>query len=73
VRVRGPTGRGAISRRAALQLIAAGAASLAAGCKRPDEEIVANETLEELPYVNMPEGLIPGVTQRFAIALPLAG
>ena len=62
-----------ISRRAALQLIAAGAATLAAGCTRPDEEIVANETLEELPYVNMPEGLVPGITQRYATALPLAG
>ncbi len=52
---------------------AAGAASLAAGCSRPDEEIVANDTLEELPYVRMPEGLVPGVTQRYATALPLAG
>ena len=69
----GPTGGGAISRRAALQLIAAGAASLAAGCKRPDEEIVANVTLEELPYVNIPEGLVPGVAQRYATALPLGG
>ncbi|MBV9289555.1 MAG: 4Fe-4S dicluster domain-containing protein [Hyphomicrobiales bacterium] len=62
-----------MSRRAALELLAAGAAALAAGCKRPDEEIVANVTLEELPYVRMPEGLIPGVAQRYATALPLAG
>jgi molybdopterin-containing oxidoreductase family iron-sulfur binding subunit len=62
-----------VSRRAALQFIAAGAASLAAGCKRPDEEIVANVTLEELPYVHMPERLVPGATQTYATALPLAG
>jgi Fe-S-cluster-containing dehydrogenase component len=73
VKAPSPTGPGAVSRRAALQIIAAGAASMAAGCKRPDEETVAHVTLEELPYVKMPEGLVPGVTQRYATALPLAG
>jgi Fe-S-cluster-containing dehydrogenase component len=73
VRTPGSISPGVISRRAALQLIAAGAAALAAGCKRPDEEIVANVTLEELPYVKIPEGLVPGVIQRYATALPLAG
>ena len=63
----------ALSRRAALQALAAGAASLAAGCSRPDEAIVARDTLEELPYVHLPEGLVPGVLQRYATALPLAG
>jgi molybdopterin-containing oxidoreductase family iron-sulfur binding subunit len=53
--------------------MAAGAAALAAGCKRPDEEILANVTLEELPYVKIPEGLVPGVIQRYATALTLAG
>ena len=62
-----------LSRRAALQMLAAGAASLAAGCSRPDEAIVAETTLEELPYVRLPEGLVPGVAQRYATALPLAG
>ena len=46
---------------------------MAAGCKQPDEETVANVTLEELPYVKLPEGLVPGVAQRYATALPLAG
>ena len=68
-----PLVRRALSRRAALQMLAAGAASLATGCSRPDEAIVAQDTLEELPYVQLPEGLIPGLTQRYATALPLAG
>ncbi len=46
---------------------------MAAGCSRPDEEIVARDTLVELPYVRMPEGLVPGVAERYATALPLAG
>jgi hypothetical protein len=65
--------RRAVSRRAAIQMLAAGAGSLAAGCSRPDAAIVAQDTLEELPYVHLPEGLIPGLTQRYATALPLAG
>jgi molybdopterin-containing oxidoreductase family iron-sulfur binding subunit len=60
----------ALSRRAALRLIATGVAALGAGCSRPHEEIVADETL---PYVNMPEGLVPGLAQRYATSLPLAG
>ena len=74
VRPSGPNDdTGAISRRAALRIIAAGTASIAGGCTRPDEEIVAHDTLEELPYVRMPEGLVPGNAQRYATALPLAG
>ena len=46
---------------------------MATGCSRPDEAIVSQDTLEELPYVRMPEGLVPGVSQRYATALPLAG
>ena len=65
--------RRALSRRTALQALAAGVASLAAGCSKPDETVVAEETLEELPYVHLPEGLVPGLTQRYATALPLAG
>ena len=60
VRPPGPGGPGGVSRRAALSLLAAGAASMAAGCKQPDEETVANVTLEELPYVKLPEGLCSG-------------
>ena len=63
----------ALSRRTALQGLAAAAASLAAGCSRPDGAVVAKETLEELPYAHLPEGLVPGVTQHYATALPLAG
>ena len=65
--------RQALSRRAALQALAAGAVSLAGGCSGPDASVVAEETLEELPYVHLPEGLVPGLTQRYATALPLAG
>ena len=73
VSAREPFEARALSRRAAPQLLAAGAASLAAGCSRPDEEIVAHDTLVELPYVRMPEGLVPGIAERYATALPLAG
>ena len=62
-----------LSRRAALQLIAGGVASLAAGCKEPDEKIVAQDTAKELPYVHLPEGLLPGIAKHYATALPLAG
>jgi hypothetical protein len=65
--------RQALSRRAALQVLVTGAASLAAGCSRPDGAVVARETLEELPYAHLPEGLVPGLTQHYATALPLAG
>ena len=57
----------AVSRRAALRLLAGGVAALGAGCSRPHDEIVADETL---PYVKMPEGMVPGLTQRYATSLP---
>ena len=62
-----------LSRRAALQLIAGGVASLAAGCQEPDETIVAQDTAKELPYVHLPEGLLPGIAKHYATTLPLAG
>jgi molybdopterin-containing oxidoreductase family iron-sulfur binding subunit len=62
-----------LSRRHALQLLAGGAASLAAGCSQPDSNSVARGAGTELPYVHMPEGLLPGVPQHYATALPLAG
>ena len=62
-----------LSRRAALQLIAVGVASLAAGCKEPDEKIVAQDTVKELPYVHLPEGLLPGIAKHYATTLPLGG
>ena len=54
-----------LDRRAALKLFASGAALALASCGRPAEEVV--------PYVEMPERLVPGVPLRFATALPLAG
>jgi molybdopterin-containing oxidoreductase family iron-sulfur binding subunit len=41
------------------------AALALAGCSKPAEEIV--------PYVQMPEGLVPGEPLRFATALPMSG
>ena len=52
-------------RRVALKLFVSGAALALASCGRPDEQVV--------PYVEMPEQMIPGVPMRFASALPLAG
>ena len=63
----------ALSRRTALQLIAGGVASLAAGCKEPDEKIVAQDTVKELPYVHLPEGMLPGIAKHYATTLPLGG
>ncbi len=54
-----------LDRRAALKVFATGAALALASCGRPSEEVV--------PYVEMPERLVPGVPLRFATALPLAG
>jgi len=54
-----------MDRRTALKLLAAGITSTLAACGRPLEEIV--------PYVDIPDGLTPGIPMRFATALPLAG
>jgi Fe-S-cluster-containing dehydrogenase component len=54
-----------LDRRAALRLMASGAALALAACGRPPEEIV--------PYVNISERLTPGVPLRFASSLALAG
>ena len=62
-----------LSRRAALQLIASGVASLAPGCKEPDEKIVGQDTAKELPYVHLPQGMLPGIAKHYATTLPLAG
>ena len=53
----------ALDRRDALKALAA--AVLATGCSRPAEEIV--------PYVNMPERVVPGKILRFATTVPMAG
>ncbi len=54
-----------LDRRTALKLLASGAALGLAACAKPSEEIV--------PYVDMPERLVPGEPLRFATSLPLAG
>jgi molybdopterin-containing oxidoreductase family iron-sulfur binding subunit len=54
-----------LDRRAALKLFASGAALALASCGRPAEEVV--------PYVQIPERMIPGIPLRFATALPLSG
>jgi molybdopterin-containing oxidoreductase family iron-sulfur binding subunit len=55
-----------LSRRDALRVFASQVAALAlAGCSKPAEEIV--------PYVQMPEGLVPGEPLRFATAVPMSG
>ena len=46
-----------VRRREALQLLAANMALIAAGCSKPEEEIV--------PYVTMPERLVPGVVHSY--------
>ena len=56
---------GGLSRREALRLLAAQMALSLGACSKPVEEIV--------PYVEMPEQLIPGVPLKYATALPLAG
>jgi len=53
------------SRRDALRIFAAHMALAVAGCSKPVEEIV--------PYVKMPEGLVPGEPLRFATAIPMGG
>ena len=54
-----------LDRRAALKVLASGAALALASCGRPGEEVV--------PYVEMPERLTPGIPLRFASTLALAG
>jgi Fe-S-cluster-containing dehydrogenase component len=55
----------AVHRRAALRFLASGAALALASCGHPDEEIV--------PYVEVPDGMTPGIRMAFASALALAG
>ncbi|MGH6725184.1 MAG: 4Fe-4S dicluster domain-containing protein [Pseudolabrys sp.] len=54
-----------IDRRAALKLLAGGAALSLASCGKPREEIV--------PYVEQPERVVPGIPLRFATTLDLSG
>lgn len=54
-----------IDRRRALSLLAAGIAGGLSACSRPNEEIV--------PYVTMPDRLVPGEPMKFATTLALSG
>lgn len=60
-----PARRSKLNRRQALSLLAAGMASGLAACSKPDEQI--------LPYVRMPERIVPGEPLKFATTLALAG
>ncbi len=60
-----PAPRLALDRREALRLMTARVTLAMAGCGRPHDEII--------PYVDQPEGLTPGIPQRYATTLPLAG
>ena len=63
---RGREAQWALDRRAAIKLLGTGGLALTlASCGRPHEEIV--------PYVDMPERLVPGVPLKFATTLPLSG
>jgi len=55
----------AVNRRAALQLLASGAAMALTSCGHPEEEVV--------PYVNLPDDMIPGTRMAFATSLSLSG
>src|SRR5689334_22853446 len=54
-----------IDRRHALSLLAAGIAGGLSACTRPDEQIV--------PYVMMPDRVVPGEPMKFATTLALSG
>ena len=63
--ITGSLSSGALDRRAALKLFVSGAALALSSCGRPAQQIV--------PYVDMPDRVLPGIPLRFATALPLAG
>jgi len=56
---------GALDRRQALSLLATGIATGLAACSKPTEQII--------PYVYMPERVVPGQALKFATTLPLSG
>ncbi|MGY4513523.1 hypothetical protein ACVIN2_006977 [Bradyrhizobium sp. USDA 3650] len=60
-----PAGRSKLNRRQALGLLATGMASGLAACSKPSEQII--------PYVEMPERIVPGEPLKFATTLALAG
>ena len=58
-------GTGALNRRQALGVLASGIASGLAACSKPDQQII--------PYVKLPERVVPGEPLKFATTLPLSG
>ena len=58
-------GTGALNRRQALGLLASGVATSLAACSKPVEPII--------PYVRMPERVLPGDKLKFATTLPISG
>ena len=54
-----------LDRRRLLQAMAAGLVTSAGACSKPNEEIV--------PYIRMPERVLPGEPRRYATTLTLAG
>jgi Fe-S-cluster-containing dehydrogenase component len=58
-------GASALNRRQALSLLASGIATSLAACSKPVEPII--------PYVRMPERVVPGDKLKFATTLPLSG
>ena len=54
-----------LNRRLALQLLANSVAASMASCSRPTNEII--------PYVNMPERIVPGEPLKFATSMALSG
>lgn len=54
-----------LSRRHALELLASSVAATLASCSQPTNEII--------PYVNMPERLVPGEPLKFATSVVLSG
>jgi Fe-S-cluster-containing dehydrogenase component len=64
-RTRGASGPAGLDRREALALLSSGVALALSACGKPNEKIV--------PYVELPEGLTPGIPQRYATTLTLGG
>ena len=60
-----PPRRSKLNRRQALSLLAGGMASGLAACSKPNEQII--------PYVRLPERIVPGEPLKFATTLALAG
>ena len=60
-----PERRAGVDRRTALGLMAAASALSTTACSPPAEQII--------PYVDMPEGMVPGSPRWYATAVPMGG